>query len=532
MENMRTIRMALVTWLVAVATLPAGGWAQQALERSTPEAQGVVSQGVVGFLDAVAEAGLELHSLMLLRNGKVVAEGWWQPYGPELRHVMFSASKSVTALGIGMAVDEGRFGLDDRVVSFFPEHVTDSVSPAMRELTVRHLLTMSVGQAQDPSGAAMRGEADWARVFLHAPPVHEPGAVFMYNNLATFMLSAIVQKATGERLFDYLEPRLFQALGIQDITWDHNRQGITVGMIGARLRTEDLAKIGQLFLRRGEWNGERLVSAAYVEDAGAFHITTRPDTVPAGEANDGQMGYGYQLWRGSHNSYRLDGMGGQLAIVLPDHDAVVVVTANVRSSLDVLRLVSEHLVPALRDAPLPADPAAQTRLATRLAALGITPATHTGSGLLPAAAGKRFVLEANPQGVRAVTFVVQDDRCVVTLDLAGGTRTLEAGLGGWRPARLPATSLAGEPPAGGYPRSSNHAGADPTTAAALSCGMRDDGSLELTARFLEDGLGAESWTAEFQDLGAAGVGVSITTGAGRMGGPPPVLRGQAGAGAR
>ena len=167
------------------------------LERSTPEAEGVAPEGIEAFLDGVAESELEVHSFMLLRHGKVVAEGWWEPYGPELRHLLYSASKSITSLGVGMAADEGKLALDDRVVSFFPEHVTDSVSPAMREMTVRDLLTMSTGQESDPAFMAMSGDEHWVRVFLHAPPVSEPGTVFMYNNLATFMLSAIVQEATG-----------------------------------------------------------------------------------------------------------------------------------------------------------------------------------------------------------------------------------------------------------------------------------------------------------------------------------------------
>lgn len=493
----------------------------RALPRSTPEAEGVSSAGIESFLDAVGKSGLEVHSFMLLRHGRVVAEGWWKPYGPELRHIMFSASKSVTALGVGIAADEGRLRLDDRVISFFPEHDTDSVGTAMRALTVRHLLTMSVGQAEDPSGAA-RASSDWVRTFLHAPPVHKPGSVFMYNNMATFMLSAIVQKATGERLFDYLQPRLFQPLGIENVTWDLNPQGITVGMIGARLHTEDLAKLGQLMLQKGRWKGKQLVSAAFVEDAAKFHIGT--DNGVAGERTDGQRGYGYQLWLGSHNSYRMDGMGGQLSIVLPDHDAVVVLTSNVRNVLDELPLVWQHLVPAMRGEALAADPAAHARLLAKLAALRIEPAAGAPTGPLARqlAGGRRFVLDENPQGLRAVTFALRDDRCVVTLERADEVRTLEAGLGAWRYARLGTTSLAGAAPAGGFRRSSNGTRPDTAGAAALSCGVSDAGRLELTARFVEDSLGAESWVAEFAPDGA---GVSITTGAGRPGGPPPVLRG-------
>ena len=535
---MRTMRVAVVAILVAGGCAPAVDSPSTALERSTPEAEGVVSQGIEAFLDGVAESGQEVHSFMLLRHGKVVAEGWWRPYGPELRHLLYSASKSITSLGVGMAADASLLTLDDRVVSFFPDLVTDSVSPLMRELTVRDLLSMSVGQEQDPSGTAMRGDQDWRRVFLHTPPVHEPGSVFLYNNLATFMLSAIVQEVTGEMLFDYLQPRLFEPLAIENITWDYNREGITLGMIGARLRTEDLAKIGQLLLQKGEWNGEQLVSGAYIDDASAFHITNNNAGVPADSANDGQMGYGYQLWRGRHNSFRMDGLGGQFVIVLPDREAVVVLTSNAQSAQVEMDLVWEHLVPAMGDEALPSDPEANARLEAKLAALEVAPASGADDLAFfgDAVSGRRFELEENPRGLQAVTFDIQGEGCVVTLDREEGSRTLEAGLGVWRHAELESTSLAGGAPGGfGYQRSSNAVGADTlqATVAALSCGMPDEDTFELTARFVEDNLGGETWTADFEPGADSETGVAITTGGrGGRGGPPPVLRGRAEAAVR
>lgn len=517
---MTRLRLLLVSTVLTVVPMAAA--AQTGLPRSTPEAEGVSSAGIEAFLDGVERSDLEVHSFMLLRNGKVVAEGWWEPYAPGLRHIMFSASKTVTALGVGMAVDEGRLNLDDRVVSFFPEHVTDSVSKEMRELTVRHLLTMSVGQERE----ARRGDEAWVRSFLHTAPVHEPGTRFMYNNMATFVLSAIVQKVTGERLFHYLQPRLFEPLGMENITWDVNPEGITVGMIGSRLHTEDLAKLGQLLLQKGSWNGRPLVSAAFAEDAAALHIDNNNADAPAAERSDNQRGYGYQIWRGRHNSFRLDGLGGQLSIVLPDQDAVVVLTSNVRNIQDELDLVWRHLVPALSDGPLPADPAANARLRERLAALSIPAVSHTrgrgipGGGTTP----RRFTLDENPLGIRAVALAVDRDRCLVTLEREDEVRVIEAGLGAWRYVDVPAMSLAGAAPAAGYRRDGNGPRPDTSTVAAVSCGMQDDDTLELTARFVEDNLGTETWTADFANDGAA---VEITTGAGRRpGGEPTVLRGR------
>lgn len=516
---------ALMVVLVATGCAPPA----PELERSTPEAEGVSSAGIEAFLDGLAESGIEAHSFMLLRHGKVVAEGWWEPYGPEHPHILFSASKSLTSLGVGMAMAEGRFDIDDRVASFFPEHVTDSVSPAMRELTVRHLLTMSVGQEQDPAFTAMSGDLPWTKVFLHEPPIHEPGSVFLYNNLASFMLSAIVQETTGERLLDYLQPRLFEPLGIESVTWDENPRGITLGMIGASLRTEDMAKLGQLLLQEGEWQGRQLVPAAYVEDAASFHITTNTEGVPDDEVTDAQMGYGYQFWMGRDGSFRMAGLGGQLVIVMPDHDAVAVFTSNVGQNPDQVHLVWEYLVPAMRDEPLPADPAAHETLQARLASLEIAPAPNAGDPAFIDATveGETFALEENPQGLTGATFAVEDDRCVVNLQRDDGPRTLEAGLASWRTTRLAPASLSGAATDGFGRRAPADAVPEPVTA-ALTCGLQDDDTLVLTARFVTEGLGAESWTIDFESDGPDPA-VAITTGAGRPGAPPPVIRGTAAA---
>lgn len=512
----------LRSFLLASALIltPAVLSAQGSLPRSTPEAEGIASAGIAAFIEAVDASELEVHSFMLLRNGNVVAEGWWEPYGADRKHIMFSVSKTVTALGVGIAADEGRLSLDDRVVSFFPEVVTDSVSPETRQLTVRHLLTMSVGQEQE----AGRSDAGWVHAFLHNPPVYEPGTRFMYNNMASFVLSAIVQKATGERLFHYLQPRLFEPLGLQNISWDINPEGYTVGMIGARLHTEDLAKLGQLLLQKGQWNGEQLVSAAYVDDLATVHIENHDPETPLEARNDGQRGYGYQVWHGRHNSFRLDGLGGQLSIVLPDYDAVVVLTSNVRTIQDELDLVWEHLIPAFADGRLPADPAAHAHLNERLSTLEIAPVDHTeqhGSADTDGSP-RQYTLQENPLGIRTVTFSLDAERCLMTLEGEAETRVLEAGIGHWRLQEWPATSLAAVAPANGFRRDSNGPGPDDTAVVAASCGLQEDGTLQLTSRFVEDNIGAETWRVLF---GGEGETVEITTGASRWGGEPTVLRG-------
>jgi len=184
------------------------GQTTQKLPRSTPEAEGVSSSGILDFMNAADTSDVELHSFMFLRHGRVIAEGWWQPYGPEYKHLLYSASKTFTATAVGLAVTENRLKVSDRVVSFFPYSLPDTMSDFMMELTVKDLLTMSVGQ--DPEPRSFGSNGDWITNFLGTDPVHKPGTVFMYNNMATFMLSAIVQQVTGETIFDYLMPRIFR----------------------------------------------------------------------------------------------------------------------------------------------------------------------------------------------------------------------------------------------------------------------------------------------------------------------------------
>lgn len=242
------------------------------LPRSNPEAEGVSSSGILDFLNAVDTSDVELHSFMFIRHGKVIAEGWWEPYGPEYKHLLYSASKTFTATAVGLAVSENRLKVTDRIISFFPYSLPDTMSTYMEEMTVKDLLTMSAGQ--DPEPRSFGNNGDWITTFLATDPVHQPGTVFKYNNMATFMLSAIVQQVTEETVFDYLMPRLFKPMDIRGIDWDLNPQGINLGMIGLRLRTEDLAKFGLLLMDNGVWNRQQLVPKAWVQEATAFKIRT------------------------------------------------------------------------------------------------------------------------------------------------------------------------------------------------------------------------------------------------------------------
>jgi CubicO group peptidase (beta-lactamase class C family) len=217
------------------------------LPRGIPEANGISSSSITRFLE-VAHIKFELHSFMLVRHGQVVAEAWWSPYSSEHRHQLFSLSKSFTSTA-GFAVSEGLLDVEDLVVSYFPDkHINDQTY--WKEMRIKHLLTMSTGHAKDPMEAVVRQE-EWVQAILNEPPNDPPGTSFLYNSSASYLLSAIIQQVTGETLHNYLQPRLYEPLDIRDAAWSTCPRGISRGGVGLSIKTEDIAKFGQLYLQRG-----------------------------------------------------------------------------------------------------------------------------------------------------------------------------------------------------------------------------------------------------------------------------------------
>lgn len=341
------------------------------LPRSTPEAQGIHAGAVLAFVEAADKDIESLHSFMLLRHGHVVAEGWWSPYHPEVPHSLYSLSKSFTSTAVGLAIAENKLSLDDEVLKFFPDDVPAEPSQNLRAMRVSDLLRMSTGHQTEPPRTP---EVAWTRTFLAHPVPFKPGTHFQYNTSATYMLSAIIQKVTGETLLDYLQPRLFKPLGIERPTWETSPLGITAGGYGLSVRTEDIARFGQLYLQKGQWRGKQLVPAAWVEAA-----TARQTSNGSSPNSDWDQGYGYQFWRCRHGAYRGDGAFGQYCIVLPEQDAVIAITSGVKDMQSVLNLVWEKLLPAMSPAALRPDKEAARKLKHALKALSLRPPEGTGS---------------------------------------------------------------------------------------------------------------------------------------------------------
>jgi CubicO group peptidase (beta-lactamase class C family) len=360
------------------------------LPRATPESQGV-DPAALRRLAETFDGIRDVHSLMVLRHGRVVAEGWWHPYRPDERHVMFSVSKTFTATAVGLAVAEGLLTVDDRVIDLLPDDAPRHPSANLEKMRVRHLLTMTSGHGTDTMNRTLRNlhrpGARWARDILGAAVIHEPGTHFVYNTGATYLLSAILHRLTGERLLDYLTPRLLKPLGITGATWEQDPQGIDVGGYGLAITTEDLAAFAQLLLRRGRWDDVQLVPAEWVDAMSAAQVENGPH-----EWVDWARGYGYQVWCCRGEAYRADGAFGQFAVVWPEHDAVVVLTSGTTQTNVELEAVFDHLGDAFGEVPDGGAPDGGEPLVLEGLTVHVPDGAPTAP-IEPFVVGSRFLLE-------------------------------------------------------------------------------------------------------------------------------------------
>ena len=359
---------------VLLAATPSSN-AASPLPRSTPEAQGVSSAGVREFVEAADRQVDTMHSFMLVRHGQVIAEGWWKPESAEKPHVLYSLSKSFTSTAVGLAVAEEKLSIDDPVLKFFPDDAPEQPSDKLKAMRVRDLLTMSTGHQTEPK---LTPDEPWVRSFLAHPVEHKPGAHFLYNSAGTYTCSAIVQKVTGQTVLDYLRPRLFEPLGIEGAEWSASPQGISAGGWGLFLKTEDIAKFGQLYLQKGMWNGKQLVPAAWVEQATSKQVSNGSDPT-----KDWDQGYGFQFWRCRHGAFRGDGAFGQFCLVLPEQDAVVAITADTKDMQAEINIVWDKLLPAFQKDALPENADEQTKLKTALTNLAVRDGHTTNTIKLP-----------------------------------------------------------------------------------------------------------------------------------------------------
>lgn len=382
------------------------------LSQSTPEAEGVSSKAILNFIDAAEKEQPDaLHSMMIVRHGKIITEGWWNPYNAESPHLLYSLSKSFTSTAIGLAIQESLISIDDPVISFFPEKTPENLSDNLKSMRIRDLITMNTGHRHDTFRRIRNHKDGWVAGFLSLEVEHKPGTIFIYNTGATYMLSAIIQKVTDQTLVEYLQPRLFDPLEIQIPYSQSDPDGINLGGTGLYVTTLDIAKLGQLYLQKGNWKGTQILTEAWVNTATSLQTSNGSNP-----ESDWDQGYGYQFWRCRHNLYRGDGAFGQYCIVMPEQDAVVAITSGSNDMQGIMNLVWDHLLPAMKADALPSDEAALNSLNERLKTLALaTVSGEATSSLSNEITGKKFIIESNNLGVDAIAFDLNENEKFLTV---------------------------------------------------------------------------------------------------------------------
>lgn len=406
------------------------------MEPATPESQGVDSTAILKWIDAVEktfDAGPigAFHGFVIVRHGKVIAEGSWKPFDTlNETHMLYSHSKSFTSSAIGFLADEGKIDLDERIVDIFANDVPEKPDPRLGEIRVRDLLTMNVGADRDHTIG--RNPSGWTKWFMKKELQRRPGTGFKYDSDATYMLAAIVEKKSGEKMMDYLRRKMFDKIGITKAWTTYSPEGIPCGGWGMNMTTRELARFGQLYLGRGKWEDEYVLSPYWADLATARHTWSGWQNVGVkalGEGSDWEQGYGFQFWRCTHGAYRADGAYGQYTVVLPEQDTVVSIHAGVADMQKELQLIWD-LLPEMKAAPLPENPAAQARLKDRLAKLEIKP-VFAGVGFDPAENSWAFELKENSRGFKSVRFDLKGGEIICTLVTRAGEQRFPAGAGEW-----------------------------------------------------------------------------------------------------
>ena len=425
--------------------------------RTTPEAVGIPSASVEWLLDRLEEGWTEPHGLMIMRHGKVCAEGWWAPYASGIRHGLQSHTKTYAATAVGIAYTEGLLKLTDRIVDIFADEIPENPSENLKKLTVRDVLCMGCGMDTMP-----RPSKDWIREFLATPVNHVPGTTFMYNSTGSTFLGAIVRKLTGLGLHDYLKPRLFDKIGIdaENLRWITMPDGMEIGGGGLFATTEDNLRLMKLYADGGVWEGERILAEDYVKLATSKQNDSATERAVNPPAEDNFVGYGFQIWMCRPKGvYRADGAMGQFTIVFPERDMLLAITENASGSTGgampqkALDTIWEWLdsLPGPETEILPEDPEASAHLACRMQMLalpaprrspesplqekinGSTYAVTDGYFALSDAGMVRFMSgEDRPGGAKALSLTFAENACTLTCLVDGKPQSLTAAMDGTR----------------------------------------------------------------------------------------------------
>ena len=340
------------------------------IKTMSPESQGIPSSAISLLIDAYKREKVDLNSIMILRHGVKVAQGWYKPYSSDTTHAMHSFTKSISAMAMGIAAEEGLLSLDDKIISFFPDKTPKDASDYLKEMNVRHLLSMTCGHEAETQSHMGDANADFVECFLNHEVKYRPGTFFAYNTVGSNVIAEILYKITGLQMTEYLKPRLFDPMGITNYSCSKNPRGRERSGGGMFMLTEDMAKLGQLFLNKGVWNGKRLISEEFINEATSVQIVQQESD--KGEKEDMFAGYGYQIWMNAiPESYRFDGFYGQLTLVLPKFDMVISMTSATMRVNKLLTTVWRTLLPAVYEHELPENEKEHEALEEKLANLQV-----------------------------------------------------------------------------------------------------------------------------------------------------------------
>ena len=402
-------------------------------EFASPESQGIPSAAVAAFLKEMKECRFPLHSYILMRHGKIVAEGYVPPFTADRKHRMYSISKSFTSVAIGMLITEGRLSLQDKVADFFPEYLPKDPSPYTLRATVRDLLRMATPNEENSYGWE---DPDFVETFFNNPKdKHEPGTIFHYDTAGTTTLCGIVEKITGMRILDYMRP-LLDELGISKDVWCiETPEGRSWTGSGIMCTSRDLMRFSQFCLQKGEWNGRQLVDRQYMEEACSKQISNI--TAHSGYVKDG---YGYQFWMLREGGFACCGMGSQFAFMMPKEDAILVTTADTQgidNAEDAIKRAFYRILDSMQDQPLPENEKEREALRAAMPLSLPGPMGETQNPLAKTYSGVTYRFDPNRFGFLWMRADFDGDTCTLTYEKGTGVHQISLGMGTWKEFTFP-----------------------------------------------------------------------------------------------
>ena len=393
---------------------------------ATPESLGIPTCAIEEFLAEIEEKRLCMHGFLLLRHGKVAAEGYWPPFNADRKHRMYSISKSFTSIAIGMMIEEGKIALDSKVADFFPEHIPKNPHPYTLGSTVRDLLMMAT--CNEHNSYSVESPNFTETFFTDSGPKHKPGQVFSYDTAATTVLCAIVEKLSGKTMLEYMRPVLDEIGFSKDAYCVETPEGRSWTGSGVICTSRDLARFALLCMNEGQWSGKQLLNREYVKEATAWQI----DSSVTSGGIESRHGYGYQFWRLRKGGFAMYGMGSQYALCMPEHGTILITnsdTQGTESAGDTIIGAYFKLVEKMSSTPLPEDAAAGARLQDRIGKLAMPrPVGKAQTALAKEISGRKYIMEENHAGMKWLRLNIDGDKCRLQYENASGEHELVFGM--------------------------------------------------------------------------------------------------------